>query len=101
MPPPGRAFCGRRMRAEGERNLHPRHALGYRVCAPDARNHAAHLQKLAPSLPARRLSAQLVEILPALLLRFLVEPLEVPDRVLLDVLEVHGTPLADVEVEER
>src|SRR5882762_8419658 len=101
MPPPCAApSAGRWVAGVWERASAPS-ALGYPIGAAHAGNHAAHQQKLPPALPAPRLPAQLIEVLPAPLFGFLVEPLEVPDRMLLDVFEVHGAALAHVEVEQR
>src|SRR5437899_8467418 len=48
-------------------------ALGYRIGAAHARDHAAHQQELPPALPAPRLPAQLIEVPPARLFGFLAD----------------------------
>src|SRR6266446_10535841 len=101
MPPPCAApSAGRWVAGVWDRASAPS-ALGYPIGAAHAGNHAAHQQKLPPALPALRLPAQLIQVLPAPLFGFLVEPPEVLDRMLLDVFEVHGAALAHVEVEQR
>src|SRR5882672_12850408 len=101
MPPPCAApSAGRWVAGVLRALLSPESSLGYRIGAAHARNHAAHQQKLPPALPALRLPAQLIEVLPAPLFGFFVEPPEVLDRMLLDVFEVHGAALAHVEVEQ-
>src|SRR6266850_7036967 len=74
--------------------------LGYLVRTSHAGDHAAHQEKIPPTLAGGRLAAQFVEVLLAPAFRFFVQPLQVLDRVLLDILEVHGAPLAHIEIEQ-
>src|SRR5262249_38875152 len=75
--------------------------LGDRLGPADARDHGGDRQELTGRLGRGGSPAQSLEVPLALLGVARREPSEIPDRELLDVLEIHRATLPDVAVEER